>query len=77
MMDYLEHKLGGGRVKPQKQFLQNDRKVLEFYVQSDNPYIIHYYLADDTIDIREVNFPNNGRDPFPKMLKRLPFFNFR
>jgi len=32
MMDYLEHKLGGGRVKPQKQFLQNDRKVLEFYV---------------------------------------------
>ena len=70
MMDYLEHKLGGGRVKPQKQFLSNDRKVLLFNVIADNPYIIHYYLADDTIDIREVNFPNNGRDPFPLMLKR-------
>tara|TARA_B110000503_G_C7021658_1_gene360051 strand:+ start:63 stop:191 length:129 start_codon:yes stop_codon:yes gene_type:complete len=30
-------------------------------------------LADDTIDIREVNFPNNGRDAFPKMLKRLNY----
>lgn len=69
-MDYLEHKLGGGRVKPQKQFLSNDRKVLLFNVVADNPYIIHYYLADDTIDIREVNTPNNGRDPFPLMLKR-------
>jgi len=27
MKDYLEHKLGGGRVTSQKQFLENDRKV--------------------------------------------------
>jgi len=31
---------------------------------------MHYYLADDTIDIREVNFANSGRDPFPLMLRR-------
>ena len=29
MKDYLEHKLGGGRVKPEKQFLENDRRVFE------------------------------------------------
>ena len=50
--------------------MSNDRKVLLFNVIADNPYLIHYYLADNTIDIREVNFPNNGRDPFPLMLKR-------
>ena len=26
--DFMEHKLGGGRVPSQKQFLENDRKVL-------------------------------------------------
>jgi hypothetical protein len=70
MKDYLEHKLGGGRVKPAKQFLENDRRVLKFYVYSGIPYIMHYYLADDTIDIREVKYANSGRDPFPLMLKR-------
>lgn len=28
MKDYMEHKLGGGRVPSQKQFLENDRKVI-------------------------------------------------
>lgn len=27
MKDFMEHKLGGGRVTSQKQFLENDRKV--------------------------------------------------
>ena len=31
MKQYLERKLGGGRVASQKQFLENDRKVLKFY----------------------------------------------
>lgn len=66
----MEHKLGGGRVPSQKQFLENDRKVLKFYVFSDIPYILHYYLADDTLEIREINFQNSGRDPFPLMLRR-------
>lgn len=34
MKDYLEHKLGGGRVHSQKQFLENDRKVLKFFAES-------------------------------------------
>ena len=56
MADFLEHSLGGGKPKPAKQFLENDRRVLKFYVHSSSPYILHYYLADDTIEIREINF---------------------
>jgi hypothetical protein len=60
--------------------LKNDRNVLKFNVKADNPYIIHYYLADDTIDIREVIFPNsdvvysytnNGRFSSDSELPRL------
>ena len=71
MIDFLEHSLGGGKVASQKQFLDNDRKVLKFNVHCDGePFIIHYYLADDTMDIRQVHFPNNGKDRFPLLLKR-------
>jgi len=70
MKDFLESKLGGGRPTPAKQFLENDRKVLRFFSESEHPYIIHYYLADDTIEVCEVNFTNSGRDPFPLLLKR-------
>jgi len=71
MLDYLEHTLGGGRVKSQKQFLDNDRKVLRFYAFSDDePFIIHYYLADDTIEIREINFANSGKHNFSLLLRR-------
>ena len=48
-----------GKVPSQKQFLANDRKVLRFYIHSREPYILHYYLADDTMEIREVNYPNS------------------
>jgi len=59
MKDYLEHRLGGGKVKPQKQFLENDRKVLKFNAKFDSlKYIIHYFLADDTVEIREVHRTN-------------------
>lgn len=71
MKDFMEHKLGGGRVTSQKQFLENDRRVLKYYVFSDIPYIMHYYLADDTIEIREINHANSGRDPFPLLLRRM------
>ena len=69
MKDFMEHKLGGGRVASQKQFLEFDRKVLRFYCESNNPYIIHYYLADDTIEVREVNYKNWYL--FLKSIKRL------
>eukprot|EP00118_Oscarella_pearsei_P025815 m.308823 g.308823 ORF g.308823 m.308823 type:complete len:534 (+) comp44928_c0_seq1:29-1630(+) len=62
-----------------KQFLQMDRKVLRFYCLWDDrdamfgeirPCILHYYLVDDAVEIREVHEPNDGRDPFPVLLRR-------
>ena len=76
MKEYMEKTLGGGKVASQKQFLDNDRKVLRFFCQSEDlPFVVQYYLADDTIEIREVHHPNDGRDAFPKLLRRqkLPF----
>ena len=59
MKDYMEHRLGGGRVHSQKQFLENDRKVLRFNAKFDAlKYIIHYFLADDSVEIREVHNTN-------------------
>lgn len=78
MKEYMEKSLrtGGGKVNCAKQFLDHDRKVLRFFCGcEDLPYVIHYFLADDTIEIREVHHPNDGRDAFPKLLnrQRLPF----
>uniref|UniRef100_A0AAY4DGB5 EF-hand domain-containing family member C2 n=1 Tax=Denticeps clupeoides TaxID=299321 RepID=A0AAY4DGB5_9TELE len=62
-----------------KQFLDHDRNVLRFYClwdDSENEFgdprelILHYFLADDTIEIREVIYPNTGRDAVPKFLNR-------
>ena len=51
--------------------MDNDRKVLRFFVRCDDmPYVIHYYLADDTVEIREVHHANDGRDSFALLLKR-------
>lgn len=60
-----------GRVPLQKQFLENDRKVLRFNVESlGEPFVIHYYLADDSIDVCEVKTVNSGKNPFPLLMKR-------
>lgn len=62
-----------------KQFLVLDRKVLRFYAVWDDrhnmfgelrSFIVHYYLVDDTVEIREVHDQNDGRDPFPILLSR-------
>ncbi|XP_008498041.2 EF-hand domain-containing protein 1 [Calypte anna] len=62
-----------------KQFLVYDKQVLRFYATWDDtknmfgenlPYIIHYYLADDTVEVREVHEKNDGRDPFPVLIRR-------
>ncbi|XP_070539328.1 EF-hand domain-containing family member C2-like isoform X2 [Ptychodera flava] len=54
-----------------KQFLEYDRQVLRFHCywdDSDTLYgdkremILLYYLADDTIEVREVLPPNSGRE---------------
>ncbi|XP_076857478.1 EF-hand domain-containing family member C2 [Brachyhypopomus gauderio] len=62
-----------------KQFLDHDRNVLRFYCFWDDTQsmfgdprelVLHYFLADDTIEIREVVYPNSGRDAVPKFLNR-------
>jgi len=62
-----------------QRFLQYNRKVLRFYVQWDDrerlygerrPFVLHFYLEDDTVEVCEVHLPNDGRDQFPKLLRR-------
>lgn len=62
-----------------RQFLEMDRKVLRFYCVWDDrdnmfgemrKFIIHYYLVDDTLEVREVHTPNDGHDPFPILICR-------
>ncbi|NXP48656.1 EFHC1 protein, partial [Heliornis fulica] len=62
-----------------KQFLTYDKQVLRFYAMWDDtdsvfgesrPCIIHYYLVDDTVEVREVCKQNDGRHLFPKLIKR-------
>ncbi len=62
-----------------KQFLDMDRKVLRFYCTWDDrksqfgearPFIVQYYLVDDTVEVREVHTTNDGRDPFPVLVRR-------
>ncbi|XP_009861426.2 EFHC2 protein [Ciona intestinalis] len=62
-----------------KQFLDHDRHVLRFECYWDDAdsmfgdtreMVLHYFLADDTIEIREVIPPNSGRDAVPVFLKR-------
>ena len=57
-------------------FLQNDRKVLRFYCAAQGhggdvtKYTIHYFLADDTIEVKENPTANSGRDPYPYLIRR-------
>lgn len=54
-------------------------QVLRFYAIWDDtncafgdhhPCVIHYFLADDTVEVREVHRRNDGRDPFPVLMRR-------
>ena len=45
--------------------------MLKFYSLCEGTkYIVHFFLADDTIEIREVSVANSGKDPFPVTVKR-------
>ncbi|XP_006864354.1 PREDICTED: EF-hand domain-containing family member C2 [Chrysochloris asiatica] len=68
-----------------KQFLEYDKQVLRFFCLWDDTtslfgdrreLILHYFLSDDTIEIKEVNPCNSGRDTMSLFLqrKRLPKF---
>jgi Ca2+-binding EF-hand superfamily protein len=69
------------KVDTLKRFLDNDRKVLRFYCMWDDTathfgtirkFILHYFLADNTLEVREVYGANCGRDPYPLLLSRKP-----
>ncbi|TGZ64345.1 hypothetical protein CRM22_006425 [Opisthorchis felineus] len=62
-----------------RQHLELDRKVLRFHAIWDDreelfgdcrKFTIQYYLADDTLEVVEVHEINDGRDPFPLLLRR-------
>jgi hypothetical protein len=72
-----------GRIDTDKthlqQFLDFDGKVLRFYATWDDTaslfgekrnFLIHYFLVDDTIEIRQVLPRNSGRDPVSQFLKK-------
>ncbi|KAJ7514900.1 hypothetical protein O6H91_23G065400 [Diphasiastrum complanatum] len=73
------HRLKHHKDFANRQFLENDGKVLRFFAVWDDrfsvygdrhPYVLHYFLADDTIEILEINERNSGRHNFPMLLKR-------
>lgn len=81
LKEFMEASLGkpmNQEIEATQKFLNNDGKVLRFYCTwSDNtmygerrPYILHYFLADDTVEVLNIQQPNSGRDPFPSLLKR-------
>ena len=44
---------------------------MRFFVKSGElPFVFHYFLADDTVEIREVHYANDGRDSFAVYLRR-------
>ena len=56
-------------------------QVLRFYACWDDsrrpfgdkmPFVIHYFLADHTMEVGEVRLRNDGRDPFPLLVRRMP-----
>merc|ERR1719428_2558557 len=79
--EYNELALGGNRKNAKlQQYLENDRRVLCFKCYWDDPtrygsrlyYVLHYYLADDTVEMLESLARNSGRDPYPTFWRRSP-----
>ncbi|PHJ23799.1 ef hand family protein, partial [Cystoisospora suis] len=77
--EYTEIMLGGSRKNVGlRQHLDNDRKVLRFYCYWDDKtnygmrsyYVMHYFLADDSIEIMECYPKNAGKRNFPVFLRR-------
>jgi hypothetical protein len=74
----LAGKQMGIDIKGTQQFLKYDQKVLRFFCVwhdtmmygESKPLIVHYYLADDTVEVMEVMENNSGRDAFPTLCTR-------
>jgi len=79
--EYNEIAVGGCcRNEKLQQYLENDRRVLRFHTFWDESgkygsrkyYTLHYYLADDTVEMLE-NLPrNSGCAPYPTFWRRSP-----
>ncbi|RLN02356.1 hypothetical protein BBJ28_00004969 [Nothophytophthora sp. Chile5] len=81
MKDFMEATLGKF-ARPSdhlRRFLAHDRDVLRFFAVWDDTerlygirhqYTLHFFLADNTIEILESYERNSGCDPFPKQLNR-------
>ncbi|CDJ27909.1 EF hand family protein, related [Eimeria mitis] len=60
------------------QYLQNDRKVLVFHCYWENPqnfgcrtyYKLHYFLSDDSVEIRINPIKNSGCDNYSTFLRK-------
>jgi Ca2+-binding EF-hand superfamily protein len=81
MKKYMEAMRGKavGCTKKLGDFLKADRQVLRFYAVWDdttssfgdlNKYVVHFFLADATVEILDVIGRNSGKAPFPYMLRR-------
>lgn len=77
--NYIEVMLKGGRPnKNLESFLKNDRKVLSYsiiwedksYDGGDKTYTLNFFLSDNSVEVKEINEANNGKTPFPMLLKR-------
>lgn len=77
--NYIEVKLKGGRPNGGlKDFLDNDRRVLRFQILWDDTsydggekfYTLNFFLSDNSVEVKEINTPNNGKTKFPMLLKR-------
>lgn len=77
--EYFEVKLGGGHPNSGlEKYLQNDRRVLSFDVVWEdntleggvNSFKLNFFLADDTIEVKEIRQQNSGKDPYPLLLRR-------
>ncbi|XP_029679187.1 EF-hand domain-containing protein 1-like [Formica exsecta] len=56
---------------PRRRFLEFDGMVLSFDATwNDDRYRVLYFLTDDTVAIREIHKPNDGKDPVAMLLKR-------
>ncbi|RHY19682.1 hypothetical protein DYB32_010834 [Aphanomyces invadans] len=82
MKEFMEASLGKF-ARPsdhRRRFIEHDRHVLRWFALWDDTsklygtkhqYTVHFFLADNTVEIRESYERNSGCDPFPKLLNRV------
>ena len=81
MKEFMEAQLGKPTSKSDLgSFLRSGNSTLCFEVVWDDTdrlygdvkfFKLYYFLADDTTEIVPIHFKNDGRDQFPKLLKRM------